>query len=462
VFEHLLGQSAAELLSADSAQGRVAPARLFAGPAASGKGTAALELARFISCENPDPKTRATWNCACSACARHRLLLHQDLLCLGSRPFSAEIGASAAAFLREPSQAAGGTLCIRAVRKLLVRFNTALWEDEPKFSRLGPIIISLEEGLDELEAARSGAGADSGKINKAVESLVKDSLKLEAEGVEKTIPIGRVRRAAWWSRLAPAGKGKLLLIENADRMQDGARNSLLKLLEEPPGPVTLVLTSARPNTLLPTVLSRLRPYYFAARDEAAQREVIRRVFRSDAAGPAKSETGGGEEGGGLISAYLDSFLPVPGDKVQALAAFFAASAAAGAAHLVKRRGAAELPPSVLGLGKHAAPLGEAAGLGRPVPTCKEAAAMVIKGAAGFAMPSLFSRFLKVLLDQISASLRQMEFSSPERISFSELWRDCAARAESAVSVYNQTPALALERLFIEASRGMAELSFSAQ
>jgi hypothetical protein len=88
---------------------------------------------------------------------------------------------------------------------------------------------------------------------------------------------------------------------------------------------------------------------------------------------------------------------------------------------------------------------------------------VIKGAADFEVPSLFSRFLKVLLDHAAASLRQTGspgqpgFPPPERISFSELWRDCAARAESAVSVYNQSAALALERLFIEASRGMAGL-----
>jgi DNA polymerase-3 subunit gamma/tau len=463
VFENILGQPAAELLAADIAQGRLAPALLFSGPAASGKGTAALELARVISCEGSpqSPRKRASWNCACPACARHRLLLHPDLLCLGSRPFSAEIAAAAAAFLREPALAATETLFIRSVRKLLARFNPALWEDEPKFSKLSPFVVSLEEGLDELDAAKNQTGETGGeKTKKAVESLIKESLKLEAEGIEKTIPIGRIRRAAWWGRLAPAGKGKLLLIENADRMQEAARNSLLKLLEEPPGPVTLVLTSARPNTLLQTILSRLRPYRFAVRDEAAGREVIRRVFRGDAA--AKSETGGAEskgpgDGGGLIGAYLDSFLPVPDDTLRGAAAFFAASAAANAVHLLKRRGAAVLVPSVLSLGKYAAPLAEAAGFGRPVPSCREAAALTVKGAAGFEIPSLFSRFLKALLDHVSASLRQPEPHSPEQISFAELWRDCAGRADSAVSVYNQTPSLALERLFVETGRGMAEL-----
>jgi DNA polymerase-3 subunit gamma/tau len=390
---------------------------------------------------------------------RHRLLLHPDLLCLGSRAFSAEIAVSAAALQREPSQASARTLFQRSIRKLLARFNPVVWEDEPKFSKLGPLVVSLEEGLDELNAAFGPPAPDNAApqgLARAVENLIKDSFRLEAEGVEKTIPIARIRRAAWWSRLAPAGKGKLLLIENADRMQEGARNALLKLLEEPPGPVTMVLASNRSGAMLPTILSRLRPYRFSARDEAAEREVIRRVFRGN--DPAEYSTAPAAGRGGLISAYIDSFLPVTGDKIQALAAFFTASAAAKALQLAKKKGPAEPSPLVLGLGKFSAPQAEAAGLGRPVMLCREVCAAVVKGAGDFEIPSVFSRFLKALLDQVSASLRgSADLVRYEQAAFSDLWRACSSRAESSVSVYNQSPSLALERLFTEASSGMAEL-----
>jgi DNA polymerase-3 subunit gamma/tau len=180
------------------------------------------------------------------------------------------------------------------------------------------------------------------------------------------------------------------------------------------------------------------------------------VFRDAAPGNLNAKNGGTEDGAGLISAYLDSFLPVSGDMVQALAAFFTASAAANAVLLGKKQGA--VSPLVVALGKHTAPLAEAAGLGRPLASCKEAAAVVLKGAGDFEIASMFSRFLRALLDHVSASLKQPDGpAQSERIAFSEAWRDCAARAESAVSGYNQNPGLALERLFIEAGRAMADM-----
>jgi DNA polymerase-3 subunit gamma/tau len=446
MFENVLGQPAAGQLALDIEGGRLAPAMLFSGPQASGKGTAALELGRIVSCENSGTGRQAPWNCGCPSCARHRLLLHPDLLCLGPRPFSAEIAASSAAFLGEPSAAAAKTLFIRSVRKLLLRFSPVLWEDDPKLSKLGSLVSVLEEGLDELDA---GISRDAGALKKTVDSILSDAFKLESEGISESVPIAQIRRAAWWCRLAPAGKGKLLLIENAECMQEGARNSLLKLLEEPPGPVTLVLTSSRPGALIRTILSRLRPYRFAARGPETEREVIRRVFRVEKDG-ANSH---GERD--LISAYLENFLPVPRETLDALAAFFAASAAYKAALLARKKSPPVQSEAVVLLGKYAAPLAEKAGFGRPVSTCREAVAVVLKSAADFEIRSVFSRFLRFLLAHVSQGARQM--ASPGLVAYNNVWKKCAACCESAVTVYNQSPGLALERLFIDASCGMAEL-----
>jgi DNA polymerase-3 subunit gamma/tau len=451
MFENLLGQCAAEELSRDISESRLAPAMLFEGPSCSGKGTAALELARIVSCENnAGAPGRAPWNCGCSSCARHRLLLHPDLLMLGGRPFSAEIAAAESAFLKERESPAPRILFIRSLRKLLARFNPVLWEDDPKFSRLGPLAAALEEGLDELNGT-AGLASGAEDMEKIVSPIIRDAVKLESDGISDSIPIAQIRRAAWWCRLAPAGRGKFLLIENADRMQEGARNSLLKILEEPPGPVTIVLTSARPGALLPTILSRLRPYRFAARSAETEREVIRRVFR----GLPR------EEKGSLIAAYLDSFLPVSGETLDAAAAFFAASVAYKAALLIKKKtsGAGDLSEELTLLGKYASRRAEAAGLER-LADCAAVSAGVLEKAAHFEVRSLFSGFLKSLLAIVSASLTEGASGtgrgtlSPSVIAYNELWKKCAAAAESAVMVYNQSPALALERLFTGLSRGL--------
>ncbi|MFU8797448.1 MAG: hypothetical protein ACNA7Y_01945 [Gammaproteobacteria bacterium] len=53
-----------------------------------------------------------------------------------------------------------------------------------------------------------------------------------------------------------AGEYKVILIENAERMNLAASNALLKILEEPPGQTIILLTTDHPYILLPTIRSR--------------------------------------------------------------------------------------------------------------------------------------------------------------------------------------------------------------
>jgi DNA polymerase III subunit gamma/tau len=452
VFENLLGQSAANQLIADIEGASLAPAMLFSGPPASGKGTAALELARVISCEvaakAADESPRASWNCPCPSCSRHRLLVHPDLLCLGNKPFSAEIAASASSFLREATSSpetgspSSRMLFIRSVRKLLARFNPVLWEDEPKAGKISPMVNSLEEDLDDFAFLSEQSPVDAGSVTKLTEEIIKGAFKLQSEGMSETIPIGQIRRAAFWSRLAPASGGKCLVIENAHRMQEEARNSLLKLLEEPPARLIVVLTAPRPLSLIPTILSRLRPYAFSSRGAEAEQEVIRRVFKAE--GCYKSG----------IGPYLDSFLPVTSEALEALAAFFAASVAYRAALLSKRQGR-PLSEEVVLLGKSSAPKAEAAGLGRPKEDTAAVINLIIEKAAKFEVRSLFSRFLSCLLAQVSMSARSS--GSPPSVSFSHAWKECSDWAETAAGIYNLRPSQVLEKLLIDLSLRMAEL-----
>jgi DNA polymerase-3 subunit gamma/tau len=438
MFENVLGQPAVEQLREDLGAGRLAPSILFFGPPASGKGTAALELARVLSCENPGGGTGpglAPWNCGCPACAAHRQLANLDLLILGPRSFAPEIAAARAAFLRETGNAAASLLFIRSVRKLLARFSPVFLEDDPRLGKLSPLLAALEEGMNDLELVLQGGEGDAGKISAAIE---KSAFKLEAEGVGEHIPIDRIRRAAYWSRLAPAGRRKTLLIENADRMQEGARNSLLKILEEPPETLTLILTAPRREAILPTLLSRLRPYRFLRRDALAEESVIRRVFRDT---PPEQ---GRAYAGGLIGGYLDGFLPLPEEKISGLGAYFTAALARSAAHDLLRRGRSVLPEELLLLGKHCAPLAEDAGFERPE-DIREIMAVILSQTNNFEARS-FPRFLTAILALVSGALRG-GYGKPDFIAYIEIWRKNTAAADAAVGVWNQNPALALERLF---------------
>ena len=467
MFENVLGQPAAFQLIQDIEAGLLAPAMLFSGPEASGKGTAALELGRIISCESDDRGMGgpASWNCLCPACRSHRLLIHPDMLCLGSRPFSAEIAASTGALLRESavSRETGNSssriLFIRSIRKLLSRFNPLLWEDDPKGGKIAPLVNSLEEDLDELDALSS---PERSILEKLTEGMLKTAIKLESEGLGETIPIAQIRRAAWWSRLAPLGRGKLLIIENSDRMQEEGRNSLLKLLEEPPGRVHIVLTTTIPGSLLPTMLSRLRPYRFSSRGAAVEGDVIRRVFRDhdylekNAEHSAAGQGPEKPEKNNRLSEYLDSFLPVSGDTLEILAAYFAASVAYRAALLSRKQGR-PIPEEVVLLGKATAPRVEAAGLGRPGQSSGAVIALILEKAGGFEIRSLFSRFLYHLLEQVSLGLKQAPSSFLPSLAYNEIWKKSSLWAQTSVGVYKLRPAQAMEKIFTDLSRGMSEL-----
>ena len=62
------------------------------------------------------------------------------------------------------------------------------------------------------------------------------------------------------------GKGKVAVIEPADRMTESAANSLLKTLEEPPGDALILLVADRNSGLPATILSRCQRIAFRVPD----------------------------------------------------------------------------------------------------------------------------------------------------------------------------------------------------
>jgi DNA polymerase-3 subunit gamma/tau len=459
MFDNIIAQDAALQLNADLHSRRLAPAMLFYGPPASGKGSTALELARALSCE-----AAAAWNCSCPACTRHRFIVHTDLLCMGKRAFSGEIAASRAAFIREPFAPSSPILFIRSVRKLLSRFSPVLWEDDSRLGKIRPVLASMEEGLAEFESLASvtSGSLQSTNLNlqatgKLCESIIKNALVLETDYLSEAVPVAQIRRAAYWSRLAPAGKRKTLLIENAGKLQDAARNSLLKILEEPPDTITVIISAERRQHLMPTMLSRLRPYRFLKRDRDKECEVIRRVFRD---GNYNSFSG--------LTAYLNSFgqstkslnpnIPadsqnqgLPDSAELPAAAFFIACVARTAAVSFRKKDA-EIPPALNALGSLCAPLAETAGF-KKVMSAGEACNEILEKSAGFENLS-FSQFIKTSLELVSLAMRRAGVESGS-ILYNDIWRKNASESESAVSVFNQNPALALEALFYRLKKAMS-------
>jgi len=308
VFENLLYQSAADFLANDIAHGNLPQALLLAGPAMSGKLTAALELARVLSCSG-EPK--GAWQCSCPSCIKHKSLTSSSVLLSGSRDCTLEISAAAKTLVRAVREqtsylAAARYLFVRSVRKLTSRFNQVLWEGDEKVSKIAALTSVIDEMLEELDPARPLPELSA--LEKSAEALVAQCIKLESSFMYDSVPVSQIRRAASWARLTATEGKRVMIFEHADRMQDSVRNALLKILEEPPNDTFFVLTAERKNAVLPTILSRVRTYAFIERSPDRQREVVQRIFH--------------EDGYNSVAAYLNGFLPVGTEDIQTAAQTF--------------------------------------------------------------------------------------------------------------------------------------------
>jgi DNA polymerase-3 subunit delta' len=120
----------------------------------------------------------------------------------------------------------------------------------PDLHRLLPADLRREWGLAAEGANGDGGDGDGGDAGGGggAKSKRKPS---------RQIRIGEVRAALdWIVTTSSRGRAKVVLIHPAEAMNPQAANALLKTLEEPPQGARLLLTTAEPALLLPTVRSR--------------------------------------------------------------------------------------------------------------------------------------------------------------------------------------------------------------
>ncbi|MEE8270234.1 MAG: DNA polymerase III subunit delta' [Alphaproteobacteria bacterium] len=92
-----------------------------------------------------------------------------------------------------------------------------------------------------------------------------DLLTVERRRDEKTgklptdVPVDAVRRIAPFLHLTAAEGGwRVVVVDEAERMNRSSANAILKVLEEPPARALILLVSSNPGALAPTIRSRCR------------------------------------------------------------------------------------------------------------------------------------------------------------------------------------------------------------
>ncbi|WP_298932910.1 DNA polymerase III subunit delta' [uncultured Ruegeria sp.] len=111
---------------------------------------------------------------------------------------------------------------------------------------------TLDIDADHPVCHRMLAGAEPGLA--AITRSLNDQGRLRAE-----IVVDDVRKLGRFFGLSSADGGRrVVIVDAADEMNVSAANALLKMLEEPPARMTLLLVSHQPSRLLPTIRSRCR------------------------------------------------------------------------------------------------------------------------------------------------------------------------------------------------------------
>jgi len=140
------------------------------------------------------------------------------------------------------------------------------------------------------------------------------------------------------------GARRVFIIDPADELTVEAQDALLKTLEEPPPSAILILVTAYPDTLLPTIQSRCRRLRFGPLTEA---EVAAVLTRHEGVPEARAHVQAAASGGSVARALAEEDGTLADDRDAALAVLQAArtqavgrrlkAAAALAKHGSKRR-----------------------------------------------------------------------------------------------------------------------------
>jgi len=133
-------------------------------------------------------------------------------------------------------------------------------------------LLADPEKLIEQGLAERGESADAATVERVplilqshpdVWALVPDPVRLKSPVARPMLRIGQLRAVQRAAYFQPMGRRRVFILDGAETMRWDVANVFLKILEEPPGSATLILTAPSPYSLLPTIVSRCMQFHFA-------------------------------------------------------------------------------------------------------------------------------------------------------------------------------------------------------
>ncbi|HKV61759.1 MAG TPA: hypothetical protein VJO16_07600 [Candidatus Acidoferrum sp.] len=137
----------------------------------------------------------------------------------------------------------------------------------------------IEQGLVER-----GESADAATVERVplilqshpdVWALVPDPVRLKSPVARPMLRVGQLRAVQRAAYFQPMGRRRVFILDGAETMHSNVSNVFLKILEEPPGSATLILTAPSPYALLTTIVSRCLQFHFAPLPQAAVEKILK-------------------------------------------------------------------------------------------------------------------------------------------------------------------------------------------
>ena len=145
-------------------------------------------------------------------------------------------------------------------------------------------LLANPQQLVEQGLAERGESADAATVERVplilqthpdVWALVPDPVRLKSPVARPMLRVGQLRAVQRAAYFQPMGRRRVFILDGAETMRWDVANVFLKILEEPPGSATLILTAPSPYALLPTIVSRCLQFHFAPLPQAAVENILK-------------------------------------------------------------------------------------------------------------------------------------------------------------------------------------------
>jgi DNA polymerase-3 subunit delta' len=144
-------------------------------------------------------------------------------------------------------------------------------------------LLADPQGLIEQGLAERGESADAATVERVplilqshpdVWAMVPDPVRLKTPVARPMLRIGQLRAVQRAAYFQPMARRRVFILDGAETMNWNVANVFLKILEEPPGSATLMLTAPSPHMLLPTIVSRCLQFHFAPLPQAEVEKIL--------------------------------------------------------------------------------------------------------------------------------------------------------------------------------------------